>query len=372
MKNNILVISYVPLNVILEKILFLNFLKNKYNIYYCYMNFNISKKFIEDVYVSTNIKKYEFKNIYSFKKFMNNFSPSNTVVNLVRLRNLDYIRVIKYIKIKKYFSFEYKYILPYINANFHESNKEKLNRLLKKYLNYNNYLIYLYEKIYLNKHIFFSNFDLKNCTRINYFDVENNINLKPRSLNLKKSYVLFLDSHIHDGSDSKFDDSIRVDTFSHYKLTNKFIEKIEYVFKQEVIISGHPKYKNSYNGLFKSKKIYFDYNKELIENASYVLCFDSSAVYYAIFKLKKIIFLYSNEIKRTSTLKHNKFGSIKIHSDLLSAQIFNMNDYDNLNINSFISNVNIEKYDKFIKKYLFLNSISSFELIDKEIKKILI
>ena len=369
--NNILVISFVPLNTTLEKILFLNSLKERYKIYYCYINFNFSKNDLDNEYIVNKIKKYEFKNFESFDSFFNNFSNSNTIINFVRYRSLKYIKIFKYIKNLNFPSYEFRYVLPYLHAKFKLNITESCIRNIKKYLNYQNYLIYYHERIKLKKHVYFSNFNIKNTVRINYFDVENNINFKIQNSNNYKDYILFIDSHIHDGTDSKFDNSIRPKLHTHYDLVNKFINKIENIFKKEVLISGHPKYQNDYKGLFKDKKIFFNSNKELIDNSSFVFCFDTSAVYYAIYKLKKIIFLFSEEIIETSSLRHNKYGSIKIHADQLSAQTFNMNNYQNLNHNSFNDKVNINSYKKFINDYLFSNERQSFEIIDNKIKEFL-
>lgn len=367
--TNILVVSFVPLNTSLEKILFLNLLKDRYKIFFCYINFGFSKNDLDNSYSVNKIKKHEFKNFESFAYFLNNFSKSNTVVNFVRLRNLNYIKLFRYIKNQNFSSYEFKYVLPYLHTKFKLSITESLKRNLKKYLNYQNYLIYYHERIKLKKHINFSNFNLKNTVRINYFDIENNINFKIQTPNNYKDHILFIDSHIHDGTDSKFDNSIRPKLHTHYDLVNKFINKFENIFKKEVLISGHPKYQNDYEGLFKDKKIFFNSNKVLIDNSSFVFCFDSSAVYYAIYKLKKVIFLFSDEIIETSSLKHNKYGSIKIHADLLSAQTFNMNNYQTLNTNTFNDQVNIGSYKKFINDYLFSNQIRSIETIDNKIKE---
>ena len=370
--KNIYIIGFVPLNNILEEILFLNKLSTDFKIIYCYLNYNYGKVNLSPSYKNNDFELLEFFNYSSWKNYLNKID-NDSLFCFMYYQKLNYLRSINYVKIKKFKTYNILYQLPFSILTIDHSKNISLLRIknnLKKYLSIKNYIYYFYRKKVYKNHISFCNTIKLGTIKINFFDIDRKRhNQNKSSLNLK-NYILFIDSHIHDGTDSRFTGVETVNKKTHYDLVNKFIKKIENVTSKQVIISGHPKYENDYDNLFHNKKIYFNENKYLIENAESVLVFDSTAIYYAIYKYKKIIFLYSNEIIKCSSKINNKYESIRLHSELIDTKLINMNNFNSLTNQITNFQINKPEYNLFIKKYLYDDKRYSHEIIKEYLYKI--
>lgn len=370
--KNIYIIGFVPLNNVLEEILFLNQLSNNFKITYCYLNYNYGVINLVQLHKNKNLEILEFNNLFSWKKYVKKINQ-NSIFCFMYYQKLNYLRSIYYVKKNNFKTYDILYQLPFTILTINYSKKISFLRAInyiKKYLFLKNYIYYIYKKKIYKNHISFCNKIKKDTVKINFFDIENKrLNKNKSSLKLK-NYILFLDSHIHDGTDSQFLGLQSVNKNSHYDLVNKFIKKVEYVTSKEVIISGHPKYTHDYDNLFDNKKIYFNENEYLIENADTLLVFDSTSVYYGIYKYKKIIHLYSDEIIARSSKITNKYESIKLHSELIDSGLINMNNSNSLTKEIFNFDINKIKYDLFIKKYLYDDNRFSYDVITKYLNEI--
>ncbi len=310
-------------------------------------------------YESENIVQYEFRNQLDFFKWFLINKKNTQTIGIVMHENWKYLLSIMLTKICLYKSYDIQYKLPFSTP----IKNIGLRKKIKKYLSLTKLINKLMIKIVKNfKHKTFSNSkDSPKNFRLNFFDIENLLQEKTINKVKKSNYILFLDSHIHEGTDSDFNGYKTVDKTEHYRKLNIFFENLEKIMGFDIIISGHPKYKKNYENLFCGREIHFNRNKILIENANYVIGYDSTSIYYAIYMKKKIALINSNEIKALISENNNKYYYIENLKNLLNVPCYNIscsND-DIKDIENYV--YDFSYYTKFINNYLYNKDIDSFK-----------
>ena len=153
----------------------------------------------------------------------------------------------------------------------------------------------------------------------------------------------------------------------YYRSLNKFLKKIEFKFKKNVVISKHPLNMIEKNP-FKGRKQYLLKTAKLVKE-SFCNCSDSLSTSYAIFNYKPIIFIYTNQIKNHSIDTHKQYLQIKVLAETLGSRLLNI---DNFNYKDLIFNpVDKKKYDKFKFEYLVSKQTSKNFSSDIFLKNIL-
>ena len=191
-------------------------------------------------------------------------------------------------------------------------------------------------------------------------------NKSKKELN-KKSYIVFLDikAPAFSGDDILLNNEIKYNIENWYKDLNKFLKRIEKIFKSKVIIIPHPSVR-------KLKNIYYDEQflvakdsdaaNKLIPNSKFVIANGATtAVSYCVIYNKAVVFIYCDQVtKKNPTM----LFETKNLSKILSSSIVNINK--NPLEKDFTLNISKKKYSNY--KFNFLTSkkitnISNIEIL---------
>lgn len=207
--------------------------------------------------------------------------------------------------------------------------------------------------------------------RYNSSDYANSIILKKKRRFKKKNYIVFLDikAPAFPGDDASFNNPIVYNVKKWYEDLNNFLDKVQKIFKAEIIIIPHPsvrKLKNIYyNKKFKVARTE-DASSSLISNCKFVIANGATtAVSYCVIYDKPVTFMYSNQvIKSNPTMM---FETISL-SKILSAKSININN--RISKKNFSLKVNKKKYLRY--KYNYLTSKKTKDIQNSEILKSLV
>ena len=153
--------------------------------------------------------------------------------------------------------------------------------------------------------------------------------LLSKKIVVKKKHIVFLDQAVTSHSDTYLNKRKNLYNrhLDYYRSLNKFLKKIEFKFKKNVVISKHPLNMIEKNP-FKGRKQYLLKTAKLVRESFFVIAHDSLSTSYAIFNYKPIIFIYTNQIKNHSIDTHKQYLQIKVLAESLGSKLLNIDNYN--------------------------------------------
>lgn len=178
--------------------------------------------------------------------------------------------------------------------------------------------------------------------------------------------ICFIDQYLPYHKDFQINKINYIDDSRYFNEINSFFYNIERKFNCNVVICAHPsaiKYKtlNPYN----NRCIVFNRTQEIIKKSKLVILHDSTAISYAILAQKPIISILTDDIIRNYLLTQKR---TELLSNLVGSTLLNISkEYELLDT----YNVNIEKYNQYIKDYLSYNNdnVRNWKIIIKNLEK---
>lgn len=133
----------------------------------------------------------------------------------------------------------------------------------------------------------------------------------------------------------------------YYDRLNYFFDDFEKINNTKIVVAVHPKALANRDSRYLGNRLAF-YNKsnELIKNCKFVICSLTVSISYAVLHKKPILFIYDNTFNNTSRLQLNFLNS------LIGGKIINTENYKKNEIFIKTDNINLNKYNKFIKHYI--------------------
>lgn len=167
----------------------------------------------------------------------------------------------------------------------------------------------------------------------------------------KNNFFLFLDQFLpYHNAYIHRDIPAFVSPKKYYNSINNFFEKLEKIFKTNIIISAHPRsdYKSIGNKFNGRKIVDFDKTNYFVSKSSGVINYTSTAMNYAVIHKKPIIFYTTNEINHSHDAFHVDYLSKKLGSNVLNIDKMNIKDKS---LKGLLK-VNELKYKKYLKDYI--------------------
>ena len=365
MKKNIAIITDIGFQKKELDIFFVQDIKKYFNVYV----FDFTKVFNPKLYKIVKKKKIKFKNLYeisSFENFEKLFLSNYFVTTINHISNYELM-----LKINDFFlanklsltHIQNHYVLQ-VKKNFFQKiynlffsflDKKRLVGKLR-YLNFKHKNNFHLSNIFISGLKGLNDSAIGNQTKvIRAHSREYDYHLKCRSIkknkNFKFNYSVFLDQYLPFHTDAlifkKF--NTKVTKEKYYPALNEFFSKFEKHNNTKILIASHPKanYSEFKENVWYGRKFYSNKTYELIKNAEYVLCHQSTSLSYAIILNKPLIFLTSNEYMRS-------YDSFTVHgyAKYFKRPLFNIDD---ANQNELIRNykkINREIYNKYMRDYI--------------------
>jgi uncharacterized protein YqgQ len=187
------------------------------------------------------------------------------------------------------------------------TDKTLYNNLKKKSLKN-----FFYKYFYFTKEFF-----LVNSRSYDFFLKNNNF--------ISEEYIVHLDAFLNYKEETQLRGDLNSDVVkNHYFYLERFLKKLSFEFKKEVIVCIHPLYNLEHHQFYlKDFKIVKFRTREFIYKSYIVTTFDSSAICDAIILKKKIIGLESNYMT-LNEIKHSKYYAKKVGYIFLNTT----SDYD--------------------------------------------
>jgi len=133
----------------------------------------------------------------------------------------------------------------------------------------------------------------KEIISIHSFDYDLYLNLKIED-EKEKNYAVFIDQYVTDHPDRE--NKPIISSQDYYSDLNNFFDKVEELFKVEILIASHPRSSYKYNP-FNSRKMEINKTFNLIKGSKFVISHGSTAISGAILFQKPIIFCYHSKFK---------------------------------------------------------------------------
>ena len=176
-----------------------------------------------------------------------------------------------------------------------------------------------------------------------YFQKENSL--------INEKYSVFLDQYLPFHTDGtifkRFNPKVTKEKY--FPALNNFFSNFEKYSNTKVVIASHPKsnYEDAKEDYWHGRSFYYDKTYELIKNASYVLCHQSSALSYAVILEKPIIFLTSNEYIKS-------YDSFTVHgySRYFQQPLFNIDTFNKQALDNNLKKINKDIYKKYFNDYI--------------------
>jgi len=340
----------------------------------------LPKKFTQEWKTKIEKKTIKFSSIFSWiKYFLSKRNENLLIINFVKVTNLKSFLINYFVKLSNHTIIihspasifrsikPYKKDLKFFLKRFyqHKFNLSVYFFGLKKFL-----FDFIISKIKMPKTIILSNnfekvkfnhkdLDEEKLIRINFnsYDYSNSLIYKKRKKTNKK-YILYLDNgapYFSGDAHLKGDALYSGNVEKQYLDLNNFFYKLEKIFKANVIIIPHPKYKSyskkikSLNPFFNNRKVnnYYNAIPRLSADCLFFIQKHSTAVAFPIFFNKPVLFIYSS-----------KHGYVRSEWDelFLLAKSVGQKPLDIINCNKkeIIKSlkINKKKYNEF--KYNFL------------------
>lgn len=316
----------------------INFLKEKVNnntIVFCYYRKNNKTIFINKLLQTKNIKT-------AFVSMESSLQNKNSFINKLKILFINPVLFLKLLLIK---------------ISYFENFK----------LNYN----YIFTAGKLSEDYYKKNSNSK-IFKIHHYDLD--FVKKSKSFNKDKNYALFLSPasvhpDIYDNNPGLGNENNLTWFNEDYtKKMREFLSELSNLTNTKVIIAEHPKETLNLKSLLNFKS-YRGISSELVKNANFVLCFDSTAYQLAVLCNKPILFLTSKNLP--------KFVQDNIKNRCLFFEKYPINIENKLNKKELKFNLKLNKkiYRKYIKLYISNTKKSfykyrSYELILKYIKNV--
>tara|TARA_B100002051_G_C16722843_1_gene633510 strand:+ start:641 stop:1837 length:1197 start_codon:yes stop_codon:yes gene_type:complete len=354
--------------------------KNKYKIIIHDLSHILSKKKLNE---SWNTKIYnqsiKFKSIYDWMVQLNKAKKQNKVyiydtIDIFSFKAFIIKLLIKFSK------------LPVIQHQLEEnaiwSPKKNLKYYFKKVIFHNfrlnvyfiaikNFLFKkLINQIRYNKLFLMTNHLPENSNKKNIFfksfhsrDYSNAIIGAKTSSNLNsKKKIIYIDSGSpYFGGDGPLLGEIvpKNNVRDWYKELNIFFDKLENIFKSEVIIIPHSKYKipnlkdKNLIPYFNNRKTDNSYDalSRLVSNSLFVISKGSTAIAHAVFHLKPVQIIFSSNYKYVDQERKNLF----FQGSLIGSSVIDISKFEYEKIKSNLK-INQSKYNSYKLKYLSFES----------------
>jgi len=370
MKNQINVVSWLPLSQKIYDELCLNVYSNIYPIEYL----DLSELFYPNVRVN-NTKHYadisivkinSYKEVY---KYLKNHRISYILMHIpLTSHTLILYIILKRFKIK-IISYEIGYtpnshnFTIYRNKSF--SYKIKLFKSFIKSIILR--LLKLFNVISEPRYILCAGYKAriihsKNGLIFNSDDYEKYRSIKKNKTSLKTKYCVFLDSYLPWHPDFISLGFKRVDEKKYLYEINRFFDQIE-LTGVKVIIAAHPKSKYE-NNEYKNRDVIYNKTAELVSDANFVISHTSTSINFAVLYDKAIILIYTDEYYHI--YKNDYFLFMDIISKELDCKMMNISSEFFININP---RINIRAYKDYV--YNYISEDTSGLTNDEIIRKIL-
>uniref|UniRef100_UPI0039A5B7CD hypothetical protein n=1 Tax=Ornithobacterium rhinotracheale TaxID=28251 RepID=UPI0039A5B7CD len=183
-------------------------------------------------------------------------------------------------------------------------------------------------------------------------------------LKLPERFIVFVDNSMPDHPDFKAHGVKTIEAKKYYRKINAFFDKIEKSTGIEVIIAAHPK--SQHKDEYKHRKIYKGITAELIKSCSAVLNHYSSCIGYTTLFKKPLIYIYTDEFLIRGSFLAGILKKMHFQAEYLNALIINIEHEK-----PHIPEINIERYNKFIKEYLLAKEYpkTNYEIIENFLQK---
>ena len=162
---------------------------------------------------------------------------------------------------------------------------------------------------------------------------------------VKDSYIVYLDENIVNHTDWIYLNMSHPDAVKSKFIIeiNNFFSFIEKKYNKKVIIAGYPKFSELHNENIYNRRIYYGITSKLVKNSYGVLMHHSTSGHFVALYKKPVIFLTSKNFG----FMYNR--SIKDFAHVLGANCVDLADKKNY---KKFSMVELEKYNKFVKRYI--------------------
>jgi hypothetical protein len=324
------IISFSSLNLWKKKILFL---KNKYK-KILIINYLINDSFIV-LKIYAFLKENQIKRIDFHNPGLPYHSSNKQIFSLIKnyfykLKNL-FLRP-NYLIQKSKFKIK-NYIANFFINNFDHLKSEFILKAGKKYL-------------YVNNNRFTK---VINGVTYDYSRYLKRFELKKIS-NLYNYAVFLAAPGPKNPNDSLFWKTKMPDTSAdYYNALNNFFLDMERIHKTKIIIALHPKSpRNKRLKELDRRRSYYNKTLELVKNSKFIINFASTSISYALLFKKPIFFIFT-EAQNNKTPEDVKFTKF-LHS-LVGGKLINIDRYSEIDLKP-ISNINIKKYQEYIKNYM--------------------
>lgn len=408
MKKKIIVLSHKMSKEKWERIEF-KYLKNcEVEIHDC-SNFLLKNKNLNKELELTNQKKIVFRNLNSWKiyinKFIENFKKNeqkilviDTIGNFENFGNSLNLFLIYY-HLKKKNLFLIKFYYPGIPLGYFFSKKREFfsKRILKiSYMLFLNPLLILnklnaYFFLFLGKIfkfypniVFVAGKKFINKTKkqnrktivvpistIDYSKILIKKRNKIKSIKYSNNYAVYLSDRDYNMPP---EEALKIKTiksnFSFYgwhKPLLNFFDNLEKKFNLKIIIAAHPKaIKKNNIKMFSPRRVFFDKTYKLIEHCKFVIALRSSAINYAVIYKKPIIFLTGKD------LTDSQNTSVSLIAKHFNQTPFNINSKFDRNKIDRCLDFKKKSFTKFKRDYIsnLQNDRPNFEIINDKISEI--
>lgn len=186
---------------------------------------------------------------------------------------------------------------------------------------------------------------------------------------IPKDYILLIDENLAFTFDYLYlNEKISINPEKYFFGINKFLNKIQNIFKKEIIIAAHPRTDTrKIEFFFGEYQVIQNKTVELIKQSYLVIGHHSMSLLFAILFFKPIMFITNNEFNETFLS-----SSICNFAAQLGKEPINVDEENKLNFEKEI-NINREKYIEYVHNYVKIKNtpeILSTQILADRIKQI--
>lgn len=187
--------------------------------------------------------------------------------------------------------------------------------------------------------------------KINYRDYDLFLRNKTHSIqDINEKYCVFIDQGIVGHPDQDITGTTYVDPKKYFSNLERFFHMIENQLGIKVVIAQHPKvdYKNTFNNFTMLKYK----TNELIKDAEFAICHNSTSIGFAVMYNRPLVFVYDNELVRIAKRPGEEImNDIRSFSKELNMPLLNLDQVcDDFEL--LIPKVNQNIYQKYKYNYL--------------------
>jgi hypothetical protein len=327
-------------------------------------NFSLTTK---KIFSNNNLSYYKINTINQFK----NYLKKNTTINFYYINELSPLN--NCLEIEQEF-YNYKCCEVILNGgSLPDPNYDNqyfkffVKKIIKRfyYTLYNKFIRFNHNKLYVvsgNKiyNLFLNRgIPIKQIIKAHNFDYDIYLESKRSKISVNyKNYFLFLDENICEHRDYEIlKINPPVTEINYFNSLIIYLKKIELSHNLIAVIALHPRTYNSdiLNKYYNNFKVEIGNTSNLVKNARFILCHNSTSIQFAVLFKKEIYFLVTDEIVNSYFYRY-----IKIFANELNRNISNIDKSENI----ILSDINNKIYDRYISNYIKNNKSPNIKFWD--------